>query len=42
MVKEANAEKRQITPIDRGILELKDAVRNMHTQVDVIQIKMDE
>ena len=32
----------EITAVDRGILELKTAVENLHTQVDSIQRKMDE
>jgi len=32
----------EITAVDRGILELKTAVENLHTQVDSIQRKLDE
>jgi len=40
--KDAIVEKRAITAVDRGILELKDAVRHMHEQVDGIQTKINE
>lgn len=33
---------RVITAVDRGILELKTAIRNLHTQVESLQDKMDE
>jgi hypothetical protein len=32
----------EINPIDRGILELKSAVENLHAQVDGLQHKIDE
>lgn len=33
---------REVTAIDRGILELKTAVANMEDQVDRLHLKMDE
>ncbi|KAG1827170.1 Snf7-domain-containing protein [Suillus subaureus] len=33
---------REITAVDRGILQLKTAVRNLHEQVDSIQNKIDQ
>ena len=38
----APPEERVITPVDRGLLELKDAVANMHTQVDAVQARIDQ
>ncbi|KAF8798155.1 hypothetical protein BYT27DRAFT_7124098 [Phlegmacium glaucopus] len=35
-------ELRVITAVDRGILELKSAIHNLHTQVEVLQSKIDE
>lgn len=32
----------EINVVDRGILELSNAVKNMHAQVDGIQLKMDQ
>jgi hypothetical protein len=40
--RDAPPEARQITAVDRGILELKSAVENMHAQVNGIQHKIDE
>jgi charged multivesicular body protein 7 len=40
--KDATEDIREITVVDRGILELKDAVENMHAQIDNIQQRMDE
>jgi hypothetical protein len=31
-----------VTPVDRGILELKTAVSNLHAQVDSLHKKIDE
>ncbi|KAF6763991.1 hypothetical protein DFP72DRAFT_956150 [Ephemerocybe angulata] len=39
---DAPAEDRIVTPVDRGILELKSAVQNMHTQVNSLQEKIDQ
>jgi len=33
---------REVTGVDRGILELKTAVRNLREQVDNIQNKIDQ
>ncbi|KAF8843549.1 hypothetical protein BDN67DRAFT_896692 [Paxillus ammoniavirescens] len=33
---------REVTPVDRGILELKTAISNLQTQVDRLQGKMEE
>ncbi|KAF4578879.1 hypothetical protein EYR36_000687 [Pleurotus pulmonarius] len=38
----AVAEERTITVVDRGILELKTAVENMHKQIESIQRRMNE
>ncbi|KAG9226159.1 hypothetical protein CCMSSC00406_0005070 [Pleurotus cornucopiae] len=38
----AAAEERTITVVDRGILELKTAVENMHRQIESIQRRMNE
>ncbi|KAF4603795.1 hypothetical protein EYR40_000966 [Pleurotus pulmonarius] len=38
----ATAEERTITVVDRGILELKTAVENMHKQIESIQRRMNE
>ena len=35
-------EERTVTSVDRGILELKTAVRNLHAQVDSLHTKVDE
>lgn len=40
--RQSSTEERMITAVDRGILELKSAIRNLHIQVDSIQTKMDE
>ncbi|KAG6918110.1 hypothetical protein DXG01_016297 [Tephrocybe rancida] len=36
------SEQREINAVDRGILELRGAVQNLHAQVDGLQRKMDE
>lgn len=33
---------REVTAVDRGILELKSAVENLHAQIDNVQHKIDE
>ena len=38
----ASAEVQQISAVDQGILELKTAVLNMHTQIESLHDKMDE
>jgi charged multivesicular body protein 7 len=40
--KDAIEDIREITAVDRGMLELKDAVENMHAQIDNIQHRMEE
>ncbi|KAF8163455.1 Snf7-domain-containing protein [Crassisporium funariophilum] len=40
--KYASAEQHEITAVDRGILELKSAIRNLRVQVESLQSKMDE
>jgi charged multivesicular body protein 7 len=32
----------QVSAVDRGILELKTAITNMHTQIESLHSKMDE
>jgi charged multivesicular body protein 7 len=39
---DASTERREITAVDRGILELKSAVENMRAQVDSLQQKIEE
>ena len=38
----ASPELRTITAVDRGILELKGAIHNLHTQVEILQSRIDE
>ncbi|KAF9527003.1 Snf7-domain-containing protein [Crepidotus variabilis] len=38
----ASAEERTITAVDRGILELKTAIRNLDAQIESLQSKVDE
>lgn len=35
-------ESREVTAVDRGILELKSAVENLLAQIDNVQHKLDE
>ena len=42
MDKNVAPDERTITAVDRGILELKSAIRNLQLQVDLVQRKIDE
>ncbi|KDR73493.1 hypothetical protein GALMADRAFT_251201 [Galerina marginata CBS 339.88] len=40
--KDAPVEERRITAVDRGIVELKNAIRNLQAQVEALQSKIEE